>query len=51
MALALGRRLSIEQIQRETKALIKKNDELLDRWKEQHRRIRTEVRAKKPAQK
>ena len=46
MALALGRRLSIEQIEKKTKEVLGKNQELLEKWKEQNRKLRTEARSK-----
>lgn len=51
MATTLGGRLSIEQIDKRTKELLDKNQELLDKWKDQQRQIRNELRGKqKPGQ-
>jgi hypothetical protein len=46
MGLALGRRLSIEQIEKKKNGLLEKNQELLEKWKEQQLEIRSELRAK-----
>jgi hypothetical protein len=39
--------LSIEQVERETNELLKKNQELMDKWREQYKQDRDELRAQK----